>query len=91
MTDLWTPSDDLLTRDPIANQQIENPHETPALEQAGLQLPDVENDAANEAAAAWCLAESAGDDAPVQGESGECPDDGEIDDTDDKERIEGDV
>jgi hypothetical protein len=91
MTDLWTPSDDLLTADPIANQKITNPHETPGLVEAGLTIPDGEDDAANEAAAAWCLAESAGDEAPANGESGECADDHEVADTDNDETIEDDI
>ena len=91
MTDLWTPSDGLLTQDPIASQQIANPHETSGLEQAGFQFPDVEDGAFNEAAAAFSLAEGDGDSAPAQGESGECADDDEVADADDKDSIEDNV
>jgi hypothetical protein len=89
MTDLWTPSDDLLADDPVAIQQITNPHDASGLAQAGLQLPDTEDDATNEAAAAFNLAEADGNNAPAAGESGECADDDEVADTDDGPIEEG--
>ena len=91
MTDLWTPSDDLLTKDPIAIQQIANPHEASGLEQAGVHFPDIDDEAANEAAAAFTLAECEGDNAPADGVSGDCSDDDEIADGGDAERIASDV
>jgi hypothetical protein len=88
MTDLWTPSDDLLTKDPIAIQHIATPHIAAGLEQPGLQLPDVEDDAVNAAAAAFNVLQADGDDAPAAGESGECADDDEVADNDDHDPID---
>jgi hypothetical protein len=93
ITELWTPSDELLTTDPIASEQIEHPHETTGLEQAGLALPDIDDDAANAAAAAWALAEGAADGAYTDGQPGECADDDEVADADAdaQDRIEDNV
>lgn len=91
MTDLWTPSDDLLLGDPIALQQIRNPHDTSALQPAGIELRDLRDDAANEAAAALSLVDNADDERPAQGQSGECADDDEVADAGDAERIEATV
>ena len=57
MTELWTPSDDLLFGDGIAKAKIDNPFEPADLEAAGVLLPEAAGDAAVQAAAAVALAE----------------------------------
>lgn len=58
MTDIWTPSDDLLAQDPIAMAKVENPYYA----HPDVVTPDEDSDEVNEIAAALALAESAGDD-----------------------------
>lgn len=57
MTELWTPSDELLFGDAIARAKIDNPFEPADLEAAGVLLPEVAGDDAVQAAAAVALAE----------------------------------
>jgi hypothetical protein len=91
MPQLWIPSDDLLEHDPIALQKIESPFEPPDLEAHGIKLFDLEDDDANEAAAALVLASLDNDEATAAGEPGEADDDDEIDDPEDGEHVAGDV
>jgi hypothetical protein len=88
MPELWTPSDELLRSSPIALQKLENPFDPPDLASAGIDLADVEDDAANEAAAAVVLATMSTDEDP--GESGDCADDDDVD-ADDGNDVSGDV
>ena len=90
MPQLWIPSDDLLEHDPIALQKIESPFEPPDLEAHGIKLFDVEDDDANEAAAALVLASLDSDDVAAD-EPGEADDDDEIDDPEDGEDVAGDL
>ncbi len=90
MTQLWTPSDDVLGHDPIALQKIELPYEPIDLEAQGVLLGDAVDDDANEAAAALVLA-SLDDDDVAGSETGDTDDDEEIDDPDDNEAVSGDV
>jgi len=89
MTELWTPSDELLGHDPIALQKIQSPYAPLDLEPHGVTLADIVSDDANEVAACLVLA-SLDDDDTVSGESGETDDDDEIDDYED-EPVDGDV
>lgn len=81
MSELWTPSDDLLGRDPIAAQHIKLPYDGPELEANGITLPDDLDDEQTELAAAIALAEL-DDDAPAGDEPGGCEDDDDVEDTD---------
>jgi len=90
MPQLWIPSDDVLEHDPIALQKIESPFEPPDLESHGIKLFDVEDDDANEVAAALVLA-SLDDDGVVGDEPGDADDDDEIDDPHDGEAVAGDI
>lgn len=85
MPDLWTPSDDLLRADAIAEQKIVQPFEPPDLEAHGIVLPDIEDDEANVAAAAVAVASISEDENSE--ESGEVDDDNDLDEPDD----EGDI
>ncbi|HZA18962.1 MAG TPA: hypothetical protein VE645_19130 [Pseudonocardiaceae bacterium] len=78
--DLWTPSDDLLSRDGIALEHVRAPHPRSDLIDV-VSLPDVEDDDANEAAACLVLA-SLDDDDTAADEPGECDDDEQLDDPD---------
>jgi hypothetical protein len=89
MSELWTPSDDLLTQDPIAEQQISVPYEPPDLEAHGIVLPDVTDDETNELLAALALAELDNDDVAGD-EPGDVDDDHDIDDPD-NEAVQADV
>lgn len=82
MTDLWTPSDDLLVADPIADAKVANPHAAPGLTEAGVVLPGDDDDT-NLARAAVVLAELDGDDADSD-ESGSAADDDDVMDPDDQ-------
>lgn len=83
MTDLWTPSDDLLARDPVAMAHVTDPFDTPDLEAQGVVLPDVEDHEANELLAAVVLAEL--DDDDVAGdEPGDVDDDDDVDGDEDE-------
>jgi hypothetical protein len=90
MSNLWTPSDEMLQRDPIAQRMIQSPFEPLDLEAEGIQLFDVEDDDANEAAACLVLA-SLDDDSTAADEPGECDDDEQIDEPDDGENLMGEV
>jgi hypothetical protein len=90
MSQLWTPSDDLLQRDPIALQKITTPFEAPELEENGIALFDIEDDDANEAAACLVLASLEHDDVAGD-EPGESSDDDDLDDPDDDEDVTPDV
>ncbi|MDX6720431.1 MAG: hypothetical protein QOJ63_2685 [Solirubrobacteraceae bacterium] len=90
MTDLWTPSDDLLRQDPIALQKLQTPFDPPDLEAQGIKLFDVEDDAANEAAACIVLASLDDDDVPGD-EPGESDDDDAIEDPEDDGHLSADV
>jgi hypothetical protein len=79
MTDLWTPSDDLLARDPIAERHVELPFDPPELEAQGVALPDLQDEEAIELAAALALAAQEDDDLAGD-EPGEAEDDDEVDD-----------
>lgn len=82
MTEIWTPSDELLIADVIAAQKVAEPYDPPDLEAQGILLPDVVDDEANAAAAALVVA-SISEDEDDEGEGGECDDDDAIDDPDD--------
>jgi hypothetical protein len=90
MSQLWTPSDEMLRHDLIALQKIQTPFEPIDLEAHGIKLFDVEDDAANEAAASLVLASLESDDVAGD-EPGECDDDEELDDPDDHENVTSDV
>ena len=90
MTQLWTPSDELLAHDPIALQKIERPFEPIDLPAQGIWFSDETDDDANEAAACVVLA-SLEDDDVAGADTGETDDDEEIDDPDDDEDVSGDV
>lgn len=81
MSELWTPSDERLERDPIAAQHILLPYDPPDLEANGVVLPDDDDAERNELAAAIALAEL-DDDAPMpEGEEpGGFEDDGDVED-----------
>lgn len=86
MTDIWTPSDALLEKDPIARAKVAHPFDAP-----GLHAPaGDEDDAANAQAAAVVLAEARGD-QPADGFDGHAADDDEIDDHDDTTPIGDDI
>lgn len=74
MTDIWKPSDEILALDAIAEAHIRNPHVAPALTEAGVVLPD-EDDETNMAHAAVVLAELDDDES--------CDESGDVDDDDD--------
>jgi hypothetical protein len=89
MSQLWTPSDDLLAQDPIAQQHVSMPFDPPDLAAGGIVLPDVDDDETNELLAALALAEL--DDDDVAGdEPGDVDDDHEIDDPD-EDPVEADI
>ncbi len=90
MSQLWTPSDEMLRHDPIALQKIETPFEPADLEAHGIKLFDVEDDAANEVAASLVLASLESDDVAGD-EPGECDDDEDLDDPEDDENVKGDI
>lgn len=75
--DIWVPSDKLLLADSAAKSKVDSPTE-------GAPVGgDVDDDAANEAAAAVVLAEAHGDDiGPAEGFDGTASDDYEIEDLD---------
>ncbi len=81
MSDIWTPSDSLLHQDPIALAKVMTPYPSPNLSEAGILLPDDDDDA-NEELAALALAELDGDEVEVEVESGAVEDDGALDDSD---------
>lgn len=86
MTDLWTPSDNLLEQDPIAKAKIENPFDPP-----GLHAPaGDEDDDANAEAAAAALAESRGD-KPADGFDGAVDDDDAVDEPGETDDVPSDV
>ncbi len=89
-TQLWIPSDDLVAHDPIASQKITTPFAPISLEAQGIKLFDVDDDAANEAAACVVLA-SLEDDGAAGDEHGECDDDERIDDPADADGVDADV
>lgn len=89
-TDIWTPSDELLARSPIALAKIQSPYEPLDLEGHGISLGDPVDHDANEAAACLVLA-SLDDDDIIGSETGETDDDDEVDDPDDDEAVSGDV
>jgi hypothetical protein len=82
MTEIWTPSDDLLKSDPIAELKVVHPFDPPDLAAHGIVLPDTEDDEANAAAAALAIAVIS-EDEDAAGEGGECDDDDAIDEPDD--------
>lgn len=93
MSDIWTPeegSDALLRADPIAAAKVMDPHSSPELTEAGIVLPDLDDDA-NEELAALALAELDGDDPVGEVESGAVDDDDEIDDDTDTDPIGDEV
>jgi hypothetical protein len=90
MSNLWTPSDEMLQRDPIARQKIQSPYDPLDLEAEGIRLFDEEDDDANEAAACLVLA-SLDDDDTAADEPGECDDDEQLDDPDDDANVMDDV
>lgn len=90
MTDLWTPSDELLLKDPIAAAKVANPHSSPDLSEAGIVLPDGDAEA-NEEMASLALAEADGDDTTGQIDSGAADDDDDIDDPHDADPIGDEV
>lgn len=90
MSDIWTPSDELLALDPIAVSKVANPHASPKLSEAGIVLPDSDDDA-NEELAALALAELDGDDTEADVESGAVDDDDTIDDDTDTDPIGDEV
>lgn len=77
-TDLWTPSDALLDRDPVAVAQVQHPHPRSALPDA-VVLPDVVDSEELSAAAAAVLAELDDDDNVSNGEDGRRADDDDVD------------
>lgn len=81
MTDLWTPSDELLKADPVAQVKVDWPFDPPDLADAGVVLPDLEDDDANEEAAAVALTVISEDEDSDEG--GECDDDDALDEPDD--------
>lgn len=87
----WTPSDSLLLGDPIAAAKVANPYAAPGLSAAGVVLPDVEDDEANEAAAAATLAQLDEDELLVEHEDGTVEDDEAEDDPADPEPVDPDV
>lgn len=88
MSELWTPSDDVLERDPIAAQKIATPFEPPDLEAHGIKLFDVEDDEANAVAACLVLASLDSDDV-MGDEPGDAVDDDELDDPADDQDVTG--
>jgi hypothetical protein len=90
MSELWTPSDDLLQHDPIARQKLMTPFEPADLEAHGIKLFDTEDDEANEAAACIALATLDSDDSSGD-EPGDCDDDEVLDDPDDDQDVTSDV
>jgi hypothetical protein len=88
MPQLWTPSDDLLERDPIALQKIATPFHPPDLEAHGIKLFDIEDDEANAVAACLVLASLESDDVAGD-EPGDAPDDDELDDPADDTDVSG--
>ncbi len=81
--DLWTPSDELMRTDPIAEAKIAHPYTPTTLSEAGVVLPDDHlDDDALEAAAAATLAELADGDAADE-EYALQPDDEALDAPDD--------
>lgn len=66
--DIWTPSDKLLLQDPDAERRILTPGDAVPVD------GDDEDDAANETAAAFVLAEARGDE-PAEGFNGAADDD----------------
>lgn len=81
MTELWTPSDELIAADGIATAKIDNPHDPHDLEAVGVLLPESDaGDAIFEAAAAVALAEI--DDSDPEGDLIASPDDEAIEDFD---------
>jgi hypothetical protein len=90
MTQLWTPSDELLGHDPIALQKIQLPFEPIDLTAHGISFSDEVDDDANEAAACVVLA-SLDEDDSAGDETGETDDDEEIEDPDDDQDVSGDV
>jgi hypothetical protein len=91
MSELWTPSDDLLRQDPIALQKLRTPFDPPDLEAQGIKLFDVEDHAANEAAACIALASLDDGDDGDDDEPGEYDDDDAIEDHEDGEGVAADV
>ncbi|HEV7807996.1 MAG TPA: hypothetical protein VGO80_19425 [Solirubrobacteraceae bacterium] len=89
MPELWIPSDELLRASSIALQKIENPFDPPDLASVGIDLGDIDDDDANEAAAIVVLASLSSDDD--HGESGECSDDGDVDDESDRVEVDASV
>jgi len=91
MSELWTPSDELLLADPVAASKVANPFSSPKLAEAGIILPELDEDD-NEELAALALAELDGDEV-LEGavESGACNDDQEVDDDADTEPVGEDV
>ena len=88
MSELWTPSDDLLECDPIAMQKIATPFDAPDLEAHGIRLFDVEDDEANAVAACLVLASLDSDDVAGD-EPGDADDDDELDDPADDQDVTG--
>jgi hypothetical protein len=89
MSELWTPSDELLSQDPIAQQKISVPFDPPELAAQGIVLPDIPDDETNELLAALALAELDDDDAAGD-EPGDVDDDHDIEDPGD-EPVQADI
>ena len=82
--DLWTPSDELMSTDPIADAKIKNPYAVETLSDSGIVLPDDHlDDDALEAAAASVLAEFDDADDDDEDELSAAEDDEAVDDPDD--------
>ena len=90
MSQLWIPSDELLQRDPIAQQKIRTPFEPVDVEAQGIRLFDVEDEAANEAGA-WIALASLDDGDLTGDESGDCDDDEQLDDPADAEPVTAEI
>jgi hypothetical protein len=90
MPDVWVPSDELLSGDPVAQQKIVTPFDPPDLSAGGIVLPDLEDDDDKLAAeAALVLAELEDDDVMGRGDPNVADDD-DIADPDD-EPVAGEI